>query len=309
MSTVLRVPPREYDWIADVDDARAHPRTDSRVVPGSISACLVVRQEETTIARCLRSLADVVDEIIVVHDGPCVDRTMEMAAEAGCQVFVQPAYGGCEHHLPFAYEHATGDWLLTIDADECLSDALRAGLRELTRASDVDGYEFLWPLWDGRRYITRAGPYKLALVRRAAFRMVGIVHSKGEVDGAISRVPLLLEHRPPYDNFGFSAIATKWRARARLQAIEYVSDLNTAPRFNCPGRVAWTSRRLWTNRWAPLLVLPAGLHTFVHVMRQLSGELSLIPRVRFAWTQGVYRSMVTAHVAVEQLRRVSTRSS
>lgn len=45
----------------------------------SISACLVVRNEEAVIERCLESLAGVVDEIVLVHDGECEDRTLEIA--------------------------------------------------------------------------------------------------------------------------------------------------------------------------------------------------------------------------------------
>ena len=256
-----------------------------------------MRQEAAIIERCLRSLAGVVDEIVVVHDGPCEDATLEIAGRMGARGFVRPQYGHCERHLPFAYEQARGEWLLTIDADEFLSSELRSHLRELAAAPDVDGYEFLWRLWNGDRYITERGPHKLALVRRRAMRMVGVIHSKGEVAGPVRRLELALEHQPRYDNFTLKIISTKWRARARIQALEYLSNPNTLPQFNPAGTLAWSRRRQLANRWAPLLIVPAAAHTFFFVMKDLSGELTWPSRLRFALTQAAYRAMVTAYVA------------
>ena len=287
----------EYEWIPGSAPAGSSAAAEIRLGPGSISACLVVRHEAGIIERSLRSLAGVVDEVIVVHDGPCEDGTLELAERMGARVFVRPQYGHCERHLPFAYEQARGEWLLTIDADEFLSPELRSQLRALARATDVDGYEFLWRLWNGRRYVTERGPHKLALVRRRAMRMVGVIHSKGEVAGGIRRVELALEHQPRYDNFTIGTISTKWRARARLQALEYLSDPNTLPQFNPAGALAWSRRRQLANRWAPLLIVPAAAHTFFFVMRDLSGELGWYSRFRFALTQAMYRAMVTLYVA------------
>jgi glycosyltransferase involved in cell wall biosynthesis len=284
----------EYEWIPD--PAAGGP-TDAPLGRGSITACLVVRNEETTIDRCLRSIAGVVDEIVLVHDGECDDRTIEIASTFGCRVFVAPRWGHCEHHIPFAYEQAQGEWVLTIDADEFLSAPLRGELRALARSSAADGYEFLWRLWDGRRYTTTGGPYKLALVRRRAIRIVGIIHSKGQVEGAITRLPLQLEHQPLYDNFSIARIGTKWRRWARIQAREYLSDLNELPRFNYPGRLRWSRRRSWANRLAPILIVPAAVHTCFYVVAHLRKEIGLRQATRFAATQALYRAMVTAYVA------------
>src|SRR5262245_33423434 len=141
--------PLEYEWIAGetarpqgaFPNAGGSERPDRALRPlgpASVSACVVVRNEAAVIGRCLESLTQVVDEIVLVHDGPCQDDTLAIAAKARCRVFVAPAYGHCEHHLPFAYEHARGDWLLTIDADEFLSQGLRHGLRALTAHAGVD---------------------------------------------------------------------------------------------------------------------------------------------------------------------------
>ena len=86
-----------------------------------ISACLVVHNEEKVIRRCLDSIKNVVDEIIVVHDGPCTDKTMEIAREYGAKIYEQPFNGEAEKHRPFSYRMTSGAWILQIDADEYLS--------------------------------------------------------------------------------------------------------------------------------------------------------------------------------------------
>jgi len=254
------------------------------------------------IERCLASLAGVVDEILVVHDGPCADDTLLIAARHGCRIFIRPAYGHCDHHLPYAFEQARGEWLLAIDADEFLSADLRSSLRALAAVADVDRYELLWKVWDGSRYVTEHAPFKPVLSRRRVLRMVGILHSKGEVDGVVRRVPLHLEHRPRVAGFSWQLVRTVWRPRVRLQAREYLSDLNAAPRFNYPGTLRWTQRRQRTNRWARLLIVPAAGHTFWFCMRDLSTQLGLWKRLRFAAKEALYRGLLTASVARERRR-------
>jgi glycosyltransferase involved in cell wall biosynthesis len=298
--------PGEYEWIPDPHHTPSPPETAAALGAESISACLVVRDEADAIERCLTSLDGVVDEIIVVHDGPCHDATLQISARRGCRVFVRPAYGHCDHHLPYAYEQARGEWLLTIDADEFLSSELRSSLRALVASTDVDRYELLWKVWDGRRYVTERAPFKPVLSRRRALRMAGILHSKGEVDGAVRRVPLHLEHRPRSPGFSWHLVQTVWRPRVRLQAREYLSDLNAAPRFNYPGTLRWTRRREWTNRWAWLLIVPAAGHTFWFCMRDLSSDLGLWRRLRFAFQEALYRGLLTAYVAKERRRATAS---
>jgi glycosyltransferase involved in cell wall biosynthesis len=263
-----------------------------------------VCNEESTIGRCLDSLRGHVDEIVLVHDGPCHDRTLAIAASHGCRIVEAPRFGHCERHTPLAYAEARGEWLLNLDADEFLSPALAAAIRQLTRAPDVDGYEFLWKHWNGRRYVSDGGPFKLALFRKRATRMVGLIHVPEEIDGVVRRVALHLEHQPLAGHRRPSALVSKWRHRATLHAREYVSPLDDVPRFNYPGLLRWTSRRRLANRLSPLLVLPAAFHTFGYVLTNLWRELGPREAVRFATAEACYRALVTAWVAWYRYVRV-----
>ncbi len=158
------------------------PARNDLAAPGSVSACLVVRNEEAVVERCLESLEGVVDEIVLVHDGECQDRTLEIARRHGCRIFVRPLVGHAEASTVFAYEQARGESILSIDADEYLSQELRKRLRGLIADEEVNGYELLWRMWDGTRYVTENGPYKLALFRRSKVHLLGIIHGVERVD-------------------------------------------------------------------------------------------------------------------------------
>jgi hypothetical protein len=249
------------------------------------------------IDRCLDSLEGVVDEVVLMHSGPCEDQTIEIAERRGCRVFQAEDAGHGERNTPLAYQNARGEWLLNVDADEFLSGELRRRLRDLTLDETVDGYAFVWRAWNGTRYVTRGGPYKMVLFRRAKTRMVGLIHQPERIEGRIAEVPLELEHRPPADPFALRTLRTKWRRTALIQAREYTSELNGVPRFNYPKDLRWSRRRRIVNRLSPLLILPAGLHTFLYVLRAERHHLTPVENLRYASLMGLYRSLVTAYVA------------
>ena len=265
--------------------------------PGSVSACVVVRNEERAIEACLRSLDGVVDEIVLVHSGPCSDATLDIAARFGARVFVASDGGHGEHNTPLAYTHAHGEWLLNVDADERLSPELRAALPSLVRDPEVAGYAFIWPLWDGERPITTRGPYKTVLMRRVRTSMLGLIHQPERIDGPVRRVPLRLEHEPKFPEFSLVQLRRKWWPWARVQARAYMGSLDGVPRFRMPDDVRWSRRRRVVNALSPLMVVPAALHTFVFVLRAEGGNLGVRHGLRYATFQALYRGMVTFEVA------------
>jgi glycosyltransferase involved in cell wall biosynthesis len=287
---------------------------DARPTRGSISACLVVRNEEAMIERCLGSLADIVDEIVLVHDGECEDKTLEIAERYGCRVFVRPLVGHSEASTVFAYEQARSEWILGIDADEFLSPALRERMRELACDKEINGYDLFWPSWDGERYITRSGPYKLAFFRRQSAHLLGMIHAAERVDPPVVKTDLQLEHRPAYNNFRLSTVLTKWKRWAKINAAELLMPFEEIPKFNWDGPDDWGRRRRLLNRLSPLLFLPyMPVVTAVSIWRERN-HVSVGRNVRMAVYQGIYASMVQWYVALYSyvpgaLLRASRRSA
>lgn len=96
-----------------------------------LSACMIVRNEETMIDRCLSSIKHLVDEIIIVDTGS-TDRTVEIAQSFNAKIFHHPWEDDFSKHRNQAISYATGDWLLVIDADEEL-DATSIKKSQLTK--------------------------------------------------------------------------------------------------------------------------------------------------------------------------------
>lgn len=265
--------------------------------PGSVSACLVVRNEESVVERCLQSLEGVVDEIVLVHDGACEDRTLEIAERHGCRIFVRPLIGHSEASAVFAYTEARGEWILSIDADEFLSESLREELRRLVADEQVNGYELLWRMWDGKRYITERGPYKLVLFRRDAVHLLGMIHGIARVDQPVARIELQLEHRPRYNNLALRTVLTKWRRWARINAREFLTPFADLPRFNWDGPEDWPPRRALLNRLSPLLFIPYVPVVFALNLIREKGVYSWRENLRMSLGQGIYAGMVQFYVA------------
>ncbi|GAB4132524.1 MAG: glycosyltransferase [Cyanobacteria bacterium J069] len=80
---------------------------------------MIVRDEAERLARCLQSAAAAVDEMIVVDTGS-VDETMAIAQAFGAKVFSMPWQNDFAIARNESLRHATGDWVLVLDADETL---------------------------------------------------------------------------------------------------------------------------------------------------------------------------------------------
>jgi glycosyltransferase involved in cell wall biosynthesis len=119
------------------------PSTSSR--PASkprVSLCMIVKNEEATLAACLASVADLVDEMIVVDTGS-TDRTRDVAVQGGARVVDFAWVDDFSAARNESIRHATGDWILWLDADEQLDAANREKLRNLFSRLKWDNAAYL----------------------------------------------------------------------------------------------------------------------------------------------------------------------
>ncbi len=155
-----------------------------------VSAVVITRNEERNIRRCLGSLAWV-NEIIVIDSGS-TDRTLELARDCGAAVysFAWKGYGPAKRE---GVARATGEWILSLDADEEVSAELREEIRAaLADGGGADG--FLLPrrtLFLGR-WLKHSGWYPdhvLRLFRREKGNFdEATVHERAYVDGPVMRL-------------------------------------------------------------------------------------------------------------------------
>ncbi len=199
-----------------------------------LSVCLVVHNEEKLIRRCLDSVAAIADEMIVVHDGPCTDTTLQIAEEYGARCIVSPTFKGlAEYGRVISYEAAQYEWILQIDADEFLSDDLRNAFPRLLENDSINAYEVVWPLFNGSRYITKDWPVKRILFRRKFMSYIGLPHYVVDVPGKVERLPYVLEHKPEYNNYSWRVFKKKWTGWAHIQARMMLKNFSEIPTYNC----------------------------------------------------------------------------
>ena len=94
------------------------------------SLCMIVKNEERVLARCLDSLKDVMDEIIIVDTGSS-DRTRRIAAEYTDLIYDFAWVDDFSAARNFAFSKATGDYIYSADADEYLDEENQAKLKQL----------------------------------------------------------------------------------------------------------------------------------------------------------------------------------
>lgn len=161
-----------------------------------ISATIIACNEERNIVRAIESLR-CCDEIVVVDSGSN-DRTVELATNLGARV-IDTTWRGYADQKNFASRHASHDWVLSIDADEALSEALEAEIWQLKKNGPKhDGYTMPRLAKYLGRWIFHSGWYpdrKVRLFNRHRATWVGkYVHESVKVHGTLGHLEANLLH-------------------------------------------------------------------------------------------------------------------
>ncbi|MBC8166933.1 MAG: glycosyltransferase family 2 protein [Bryobacteraceae bacterium] len=161
-----------------------------------ITAAIITYNEERNIARAMESLR-CCDEIVVVDSGSS-DRTAEIAGNLGARV-IECEWGGFARQKNFAADRASNDWILSIDADEALSEALEGEIWHIRKHGPAfDAYTMPRLAKYLGRWILHSGWYpdrKVRLFDRRKARWVGdYVHESVVVDGKVGHLESDLLH-------------------------------------------------------------------------------------------------------------------
>lgn len=101
----------------------------------TVSLCMIVKNEEDVLARCLESVSDLVDEIIIVDTGSA-DRTREIAEQFTGRVYDFTWIDDFAAARNYAFSLAEKDYCMWLDADDVILDGDRAAFEMLKEALD-----------------------------------------------------------------------------------------------------------------------------------------------------------------------------
>ncbi len=104
-----------------------------------ISLCMIARNEEKDLPRCLERVKDHVDEIVLVDTGS-TDRTVEIAKDYGARILHRAWDDDFSAPRNLALAEAKGDWILVLDADEVVAEASLPLIRDLCKLECASGY-------------------------------------------------------------------------------------------------------------------------------------------------------------------------
>jgi len=193
--------------------------------PSGLSVCIITRNEELRLPRCLGALG-FADEVIVVDSGSD-DATQKIARKSGARVFHRD-FDGYIAQKNHAISFATHRWILIVDADEVVPEDLAKEIREIVDRSGSQApayrvYRVPRLTWYLGRWIRHSGwypDYNIRFFEAGAARMQGgAVHETGATDHPIGTL------RHPLEHYSYAGISD------HLQRIDHYTTLVARDRF------------------------------------------------------------------------------
>ncbi len=161
-----------------------------------ISACIITLNEEDNIRTCLISL-DFADEIILLDSGS-TDNTLKIAEEfPKVKVFFRK-FDNYINQKNFCIEQASYDWILSLDADEEVSEKLKLEIQNLNFSETVDGFFIPRLTFYLGKWIYHSGwypNYQLRFFKKTKGKFSGIlVHETVQISGQVFNLKNPLHH-------------------------------------------------------------------------------------------------------------------
>lgn len=168
-----------------------------------LSAFLITKNEAQDLPSCLESIRACADEIVVVDD-LSTDDTVEICRRHGARVYSRPL-DGFGPQKQFALEQTTGDWALSLDADERLTPELAREIRQtLARPEPSVAFALRRHLFFLGRRLRFGGvgsDWSVRLLKRGHGRFRDLlIHESLEVDGPCGRL------RHPVNHFSYATL-------------------------------------------------------------------------------------------------------
>lgn len=162
----------------------------------TISLCMIVRNEEAVLRKCLASVKDVCDEIVIVDTGS-TDKTKEIASKFTDKVFDFEWIDDFSAARNFSFDQATSDYIFWLDADDILlekdKDNFKILKKELTESVDVVSmiYNVAFDEYGNPTFSYRRNRL---VKRKNNFQWIGAVHEYLKVHGQFIHSDIAITH-------------------------------------------------------------------------------------------------------------------
>lgn len=163
----------------------------------TISLCMIVKNEEMHLARCLDSISELVDEIIIVDTGS-EDRTKDIAYEYTSKVYSYPWKDDFSDARNYSFSKASMDYCMWMDADDILEETQRDPFLKLKQSLplDTDMVMMKYNTAFDEAGIPSFSYYRERWIRNSPrYRWVGAVHEVIPPSGSIRYSDIALCHK------------------------------------------------------------------------------------------------------------------
>ena len=176
----------------------------------TLSVILITRNEEANLADCLASLEGIAQQIVVV-DTNSSDRTLDIAKSYGAVIAQPQDWPGFGPQKNRALDLATGEWVLSLDADERLTPALKSEIvTAIHHSAHVDCFAIPRLSWYCGRFIRHSGwnpDYVDRLFKRGSARFSDdLVHERLIPSGQVAKLENPMLH---YSFMNYSQVLQK----------------------------------------------------------------------------------------------------
>ncbi|MFH1641091.1 MAG: glycosyltransferase family 2 protein [Candidatus Omnitrophota bacterium] len=232
---------------------------EDKLIEAPVSVVVITRNEETNIKDCLKSVHGWADEIIVVDD-ESIDSTLAIAKKYTDKIFIRKMdVEGI--HRNWAYTQAKNDWVLSLDADEKVSEELKREITDvLSKETEYTAFSIPLRNYIGSYWVRYGGWYpagKLRLFRKDKFRYEEVkVHPRVFLDGKCGHFSKDIIHKGYPD---FAHFLESINKQSTLEAEKWIAGRRNMTRIH----IIWRTVDRFFRRYIRKKGYKDGLYGFM----------------------------------------------
>jgi glycosyltransferase involved in cell wall biosynthesis len=163
---------------------------------------MIVKNEEDVLEKCLSSISDIVDEIIIVDTGS-TDKTKEIAKKYKCKIYDFKWINDFSAARNYSFSKATSDYILWLDADDIFLEEDRDKFKKLKKTinNKVDAYSMFYNYaFDEDENVILRFRRNRIVKRSKNYLWHGFVHEYISIKGNVNNTDICITHNRVHDS-------------------------------------------------------------------------------------------------------------